>query len=207
MKGESWNTISIIGCLKNSLTLVLSILISIHHSAERFQRTFLSNEPLKPETSISNFKLSINKNWKRNHDRRNGREYFQFNVSSISPLVDASSNRTHFHSCLSFNRAFHDRATETRRAQIRVVHVSFTSIIWRSVRLRESTIASNHAPIAIPMEKQLTSVDRVRFINRGKLYTRSLKRKYGEIISRRHRCRINNSPTRVSSVSGENCNR
>lgn len=56
MKDESWNTISIIGCLKNSLTLVLSILISIHHSAERFQRTFLSNEPLKPETSISNFK-------------------------------------------------------------------------------------------------------------------------------------------------------
>lgn len=154
------------------------------------------------------FQISINKNWKRNHDRRNGREYFQFNVSSISPLVDASSNRTHFHSCLSFNRAFHDRATETRRArEVRVVHVSFTSIIWRSVRLRESTIASNHAPIAIPMEKQLTSVDRVRFINRGKLYTRSLKRKYGEIISRRHRCRINNSPTRVSNVSGKNCNR
>lgn len=89
----------------------------------------------------------------------------------------------------------------------RVVHVSFTSIIWRSVRLRESTIASNHAPIAIPVEKQLTSVDRVRFINRGKLYSRSLKRKYCEIISRRHCCRINNSPTRVFNVSGENCDR
>lgn len=108
MKGESWNTISIIGCLKNSLTLVLSILISIHHSAERFQRTF------KTGNFDFKFQISIKKNWKRNHDRRNGREYFQFNVSSISPLVDASSNRTHFHSCLSFNRAFHDRATRKR---------------------------------------------------------------------------------------------
>lgn len=158
MKGESWNTIS------DSLTLVLSILISIHHSAERSQRTFSTNESLQPEAWF-HFKIRyrlFDKNWKWKRNIFN----------SMSPLfhfvVDASSNRIHFHSCLSFDPAFLDR--ETRRAQVRAqVHLSFTSVIWRSVRLRESTIAWNRAPIAIPVEKRLTSVDRVRFIHAGKL--------------------------------------
>lgn len=158
--------------------------------SRKIQRTFLSNGSFitgnLPRFQISNIDSSI--------------QCLRYFTLSVLP-------RIYFHSCLSFSPAFLDRATETRRAQVRVVHVSFTSIIWRSVRLRESTIASNHAPIAIPVEKQLTSVDRVRFINRGKLYSRSLKRKYCEIISRRHCCRINNSPTRVFNVSGENCDR
>lgn len=196
MKGESWNTIS------DSLTLVLSILISIHHSAERSQRTFSTNESLQPEAWF-HFKIRyrlFDKNWKWKRNIFN----------SMSPLfhfvVDASSNRIHFHSCLSFDPAFLDR--ETRRAQVRAqVHLSFTSVIWRSVRLRESTIAWNRAPIAIPVEKRLTSVlvlytlENCVYIY---IYACSLKRKYGEIISRRHRRRINNFSTFPGRIAIDN---
>lgn len=89
------------------------------------------------------FQISINKNWKRNHDRRNGREYFQFNVSSISPLVDASSNRTHFHSCLSFNRAFHDRATRKRGERERF---EWSTLVSRVLYSGASDYASQRLP-------------------------------------------------------------
>ena len=144
MKGESWNTIS------DSLTLVLSILISIHHSdlKEPFQPTNLYNRKLG---SISKFDIDCSIRI------GNGREIFSiqclryFTLSSTLPRIVSTFTRA----SLSIPLSSIEKRGEQVRAQ---VHLSFTSVIWRSVRLRESTIAWNRAPIAIPVEKRLTSV-------------------------------------------------
>lgn len=91
MKGESWNTIS------DSLTLVLSILISIHHSAERSQRTFSINESLQPEAWF-HFKIRYQLfDWR--NGIANGREIFSiqclryFTLSSTLPRIVSTFTR------------------------------------------------------------------------------------------------------------------
>lgn len=86
MKGESWNTIS------DSLTLVLSILISIHHSdlKEPFQPTNLYNRKLG---SISKFDIDCSIRI------GNGREIFSiqclryFTLSSTLPRIVSTFTR------------------------------------------------------------------------------------------------------------------
>lgn len=134
-KGESWNTISIIGCLKNTLTLVLLILtISIHRSAERFEEP-RSSEPLKrPNLRYTfDFKFQIWNTWKiRNHDWKWKRNIFvqclrYFTLSTLPRIVSTFTRAS-----LSIARSSIGNEESTGI----VVRVnSFTSIIWRSVRI------------------------------------------------------------------------
>lgn len=175
-KGESWNTISIIGCLKNTLTLVLLILtISIHRSAERFEEP-RSSEPLKrPNLRYTfDFKFQIWNTWKiRNHDWKWKRNIFvqclrYFTLSTLPRIVSTFTRASLSIAPSSIGNE------ESTGIVVRVLVVSRV-LYGGASGLRESNeIATD--PIAILCGETASSRGS-RFINRGKLINVFIKEK------------------------------
>lgn len=198
MKGESWNTIS------DSLTLVLSILISIHHSAERSQRTFSINESLQPEAWF-HFKIRYQLfDWR--NGIANGREIFSiqclryFTLSSTLPRIVSTFTRASLSIPLSSIEKRGERRLERRSTLVsRVLYGGASD--YASQRLPGTALQSR-----FPWRNGLLPC---LFYTRWKtvyiyIYACSLKRKYGEIISRRHRRRINNFSTFPGRIAIDN---
>lgn len=193
MKGESWNTIS------DSLTLVLSILISIHHSdlKEPFQPTNLYNRKLG---SISKFDIDCSIRI------GNGREIFSiqclryFTLSSTLPRIVSTFTRASLSIPLSSIEKRGERRLERRSTLVsRVLYGGASD--YASQRLLGTALQSR-----FPWRNGLLPC---LFYTRWKtvyiyIYACSLKRKYGEIISRRHRRRINNFSTFPGRIAIDN---